>query len=169
VVALVVMVVGVMSCSTTASPPTSSDLHSTPGRTACGASADCASYPQPPTDNEGQPFCCLDTSALPACYTGNLASCESGVPIYCDEAADCAPGLHCCNLGAIRTSFQCLPSCNAEIQLCKTNAECENGKACTPYVCSGGAYVNSSQPLSTCGPLAFNPGFGTSFGCVPAP
>ena len=168
-VALVVMVFGVTSCSTTASPPMSADLHSTPGRTACGASADCASYPQQPTDNEGQPFCCLDPSELPACFTGNLAACESGVPIYCDEAADCAPGLHCCNLGALRTAFECMPSCNGQIQLCKTNAECENAKACTPYLCSGGAYVNSGQPLATCGPLAFDPGFGSSFGCVRAP
>jgi hypothetical protein len=107
-------------------------LRSTPGITDCGSIADCMSYPRQPNNSpEGQPYCC--TSSL--CAPGNLAWCESGVPYYCDEAADCESGLHCCRAG-IRTLYSCQPSCDDEPQLCKTDAECENGEACTPYNCA---------------------------------
>jgi hypothetical protein len=137
---------------------------STPGKTACGPTATCTSYPKPPTNQDGQPFCCVlgvstGDPESQTCHDGNLAACESGIPIYCDEAADCDPGLHCCEQ-TIRTEFACTASCGVRLQLCGTDPECENGQPCTPYVCDG-------EPLSTCG--ALGPSEQSGLGCVPAP
>jgi hypothetical protein len=120
-------------------------LRSTPGRTACGLDSDCMSYPMTSTNNEGQPYCCIAPGSRPFCGTGNLAACESGAPYYCDEAADCADAMHCCE-SPIRFMFRCVPSCGEQIQLCKSDSECENGLPCTAYTCNG-------QPLATCGAL----------------
>jgi hypothetical protein len=132
-------------------------LRSTPGRTACGPTttfsdggppvtkrSDCASYPRPPNNSEGQPFCCVGGDR-DACGTGNLAFCESGNPFYCDESADCDPGLHCC-LSSARTLFSCQSSCDARQRLCKSDAECDSGKTCIAYSCGGRA-------LGSCGVL----------------
>jgi hypothetical protein len=122
-------------------------LRPTPGRTACGLDADCESYPKMPNNSVGEPYCCarFGRGDRMACADSNLGACESGNPYYCDEAADCEPGLHCCK-GASRTMFRCQASCEGDIQLCKGDAECENGLPCTAYMCT-------LQPMATCGPL----------------
>ena len=137
----------------------SAALHSDPGHTACGASS-CMSYPQMPNDSPNQPFCCVigpstGDPTVATCADGNLGVCESGIPFYCDEAADCGAGLRCCE--AFR-GFACQASCGSGHQLCQTDAECDNHLPCTPYVCDG-------EPLATCGPLTAQEQSGWS--CTP--
>jgi hypothetical protein len=122
--------------------PGDSMLRATPGTTDCGPT-DCMSYPTMPSNQNGQPYCCAQGGY--SCVSGNLGACESGPVYYCDEAADCDEGLHCCTIAG-RTMFTCQKECEDRLQLCKTDAECQNGKACEPYNCG-------SQLRGLCGGL----------------
>jgi len=128
-------------------------LHSTPGRTDCGT-IDCESYPRMPHNEVGEPYCCATSTSF--CSSANLGPCESGVPYYCDEAADCEQGLRCCT-DTLRTMWTCRADCSHLVQICKTDAECENGETCTVYDCGRkqfrGVCGSKEPPWWGCSPL----------------
>ncbi len=78
---------------------------------------------------------------------GNLGACESGVPYYCDEAADCDrdAGLVCCE-SSVRVLFTCQASCSTgKPQICKTDAECQGGTTCAGVLNLYGLVVGTCQ------------------------
>jgi hypothetical protein len=110
----------------------------TPGVSACGNST-CPALPHPQQNTETESYCCVlgpstGDAYRQTCYrNANLGACESGVPIYCDDAADCNAGLVCC-ISEGRFLLRCQADCGTRTQLCKTDAECRNGKKCSGTV-----------------------------------
>src|SRR5262249_43992429 len=89
---------------------------STPGTVDClsgdAGSSSCASTPVPEMNRSTESYCCYRGSFSgdpdsATCVVGNLGACESAIPFYCDEAADCNPGLVCCR-SSVRELFSCL-------------------------------------------------------------
>ena len=76
----------------------------------------------------------------------DITSACGGLRVMCDESADCTNGDVCCvppnaNI-RIALNAQCSPkgSCKDPTyfpQLCKTNAECDNGQPCVSQICLG--------------------------------
>jgi hypothetical protein len=112
--------------------------------------------------NEVRTYCCVvgpNTGApvSQTCEYANLGVCESGIPYYCDETADCNAGLVCCMSTDLRPWAACTSTCTgAGVILCKSSAECTDGQTCTPATCDG-------QRIGTCGPLTAS--LAQSFGC----
>jgi hypothetical protein len=71
------------------------------------------------------PTSCLPT--FPGCVNGG------GMPIGCDDAADCPNGQLCCgNLSGQSAGSRCAATCpSPSIQICRTHAECHSRK-CAP-------------------------------------
>jgi hypothetical protein len=116
---------------------------SAPTRVAC-AGTTCAATATPSMNLDSEHYCCATAYAGDSpsfCVAGNLGVCESGNPLYCDEAADCQPGLVCCNSTVRGGLFHCAASesCGG-LQMCRTDAECANGKTCTTRMCAGASY-----------------------------
>lgn len=111
-------------------------------------------------------LCCYSSiapgGAADHCATSTA---QCGAPnIACDETADCAPGSVCCTGVAVLpkdasvSGFEaatCQPEATASciekqgvgsssVQVCKTDAECRNGKPCVVQSCYG-------RVLQTCG------------------
>src|SRR5262249_55628223 len=117
------------------------------GRVACGATT-CPSTPTFSMNLDTENYCCApgpSSADTPACEHANLGLCESGNPFYCDEAADCDPGLVCCNSTVRPGLFHCDVACG-DLQMCGGSAECRNGQPCTFRTCAGARY-------GFCGPL----------------
>jgi hypothetical protein len=110
------------------------------GRVACGATS-CPATPTPSMNLDSEDYCCgtTPTDGPAFCVHGNLGACESGNPFYCDAAADCLPGLVCCNDVVRPGLFHCAGGC-ADLQMCGTDDECRNGLRCTRRVCAGAEY-----------------------------
>jgi hypothetical protein len=130
------------------------------GQWACTGIACIDAGPTPPSDPGVVPcggtpckvpgnYCC-DTSQNPMptpskCVPDITSSC-GGLRQACNEAADCPNGDVCCvppnaNI-RIALNAQCSPkgSCMDPTyfpQLCRTNAECDNGKPCVQQLCLG--------------------------------
>jgi len=122
-------------------PPPGGDA----GTISCGGET-CVAYPEP-LDTDPHPFCCVDPLANPSpptCQT-MLGQCQTGIPFFCDETADCSPGLICC-VSTVRLLFACSSSCD-DIRLCRLSKECPGAMPCVPYICGG-------KSLATCGPLS---------------
>jgi len=120
------------------------------GKVAC-ASTSCPAFPQESTNGPDETYCCnvspvADPGQPSFCVQGNLGACESGNPYYCDQAADCGAGLHCCNVAARPGLFRCTNDCSGA-ELCRTDAECLNGLTCTFRMCA-------QNLIGTCGPMS---------------
>jgi hypothetical protein len=75
-----------------------------------------------------------------------VAATCSGSEQACDEKSDCPDNQICClyvtsTSGAFKITCQNGPTCPTSIlssaQICKTNAECGDGGACSNYNCGG--------------------------------
>jgi hypothetical protein len=126
---------------------------STPGFIDCmyggTGSASCVSTPAPEMNLSTESYCCYRgpfTGDPPSatCVMGNLGACETGVPFYCDEAADCDPGLVCCR-STVRELFSCSSGCAGQPQICKTDGECLNGTVCSGLLSNAGLVVGVCQ------------------------
>src|ERR1700722_15800216 len=103
-----------------------------PGVVTCGAA---------PCDVPSN-FCCLAQGTPSATETcdGIGTSC-TGLSEGCDETGDCASGSICCfvtSLTASGVSCQAGTACSGgtfSIQICKTDAECDNATPCVPQSC----------------------------------
>jgi hypothetical protein len=98
-------------------------------------------------------YCCVsrntDGSTTPACRADGTTCDNPAIEMHCDEAGDCAEGQICCSaLGAGGAPLlTCAPSCGMfGVQVCRTSAECRNGKPCVVQTCMG-------HTVETCGPL----------------
>jgi hypothetical protein len=101
----------------------------TPGTVLCAGVSTCPALSQPQQNADTESYCCLDPGGSQQCHIhANLGACESGIPVYCDDASDCEPGLVCCE-SDVRTLFSCQASC-PRLQLCKVDSECRDGKRC---------------------------------------
>jgi hypothetical protein len=111
-----------------------------PGQVACGAGT-CPATSTMSMDLDSESYCCAPASsgASAFCVHGNLGACESGNPFYCDEAADCDPGLVCCSSTVRSGLFSCATVCG-EIQMCRSSAECRNAQSCGFRTCVGARY-----------------------------
>jgi hypothetical protein len=114
---------------------------------------------------------CADAScSVPTkecCRTGQGDSCQvagamcAGMPVSCDEAADCpAPGDICClvssgiSLSSATTSCQRGPTCPkaaggttiADVQVCRSNHECQSGQ-CQFWSCAGNLIEACGNPV----------------------
>jgi hypothetical protein len=97
-------------------------------------------------------YCCIDAfDGGKACRDDSVSSC-SGDRKACDETSDCTGGTPlCCSPPSAAAppryydSTFCAPTC-ATYQVCKTSAECVNGKPCVSQTCRG-------RVVQTCGPL----------------
>ncbi|MDB4995507.1 MAG: hypothetical protein JWM74_2939 [Myxococcaceae bacterium] len=97
-------------------------------------------------------YCCIDAfDGGKACKDDSVSSC-GGDRKACDETADCTGSTPlCCSPPSAAAppryydSTFCAPTC-ATYQVCKTNAECVNGKPCVPQTCRG-------RTVQTCGAL----------------
>jgi hypothetical protein len=110
--------------------------------------------------NQVRAYCCVlapnaGNPASQTCDYANLGACETGIPYYCDEAADCNAGLGCCMSNDLRPWTACASTCTG-VMLCKSSTECTNGQSCTPATCDG-------QKIGTCGPLTAS--LAQAFGC----
>jgi hypothetical protein len=126
---------------------------STPGLVDCrygdAGSASCASTPVPEMNLSTESYCCYRGSFSgdpdsATCVVGNLGACESAIPFYCDEAADCSAGLVCCR-SSVRELFSCLADCGGQVQLCKTDSECLGGKTCSGVLSGDGLVVGTCR------------------------
>jgi hypothetical protein len=85
--------------------------------------------------------CCVDDDAGAAqcgakCGTG-------GIPIACDDSADCAPGKICCV--GVFGNVDCQSRCSGE-RLCHADSECDVGSSCVEVPCRG-------TVIGVCGPV----------------
>lgn len=131
---------GVDGGSPDAPPP---DGVSDPGVITCGATTCKAGGIATP----GAQYCCVEEAAggpTSSCKPSAERGCR-GHRLTCDEAADCGGATVCC---AERQRFGgsdfvvtgCRPTCITgapRFQVCKTDAECENGGSCLAYDCGG--------------------------------
>jgi hypothetical protein len=117
---------GGSSFSTGGTLPDGAAPGSTKGSVACGATP-CALGP--PNDYS----CCLTVTAFCAPAVGCLVI--PGIPMSCDDAADCPPGSVCCyTLSTSGIGSTCAPSCDAQSdQLCRTDGECPLGTTCKTH------------------------------------
>jgi hypothetical protein len=100
-------------------------------------------------------YCCDGAAAdggTQKCVPLSVSSCGD-LRRACDEAADCNGGQVCCippnNAPFVAYNAQCAPTCKNDplsYQLCKTDAECENGLTCVTQLCHG-------KEIRSCGPL----------------
>jgi len=132
------------------------------GTWACTAMACLDGGPTPPSDPgsvlcSGGPcasvdhFCC-DQQGVESCRSLPQPGTCAGPQRVCDEAADCPGGDVCCippNANIVVAYFtQCQKTCGIDdpyiYQVCKTSAECQNGKPCIGQPCQG-------KMIYTCG------------------
>ncbi|MBX3264803.1 MAG: hypothetical protein KF782_34345 [Labilithrix sp.] len=116
---------------------------SDPGVIACGATT-CQAGPLGAPAGE---YCCVEGAAggpASSCKSAAERSCR-GHRLACDEAADCGGATVCCaerqrSSGGDFVVTVCRPTCITgapRFQVCKTDAECENGGSCVAYDCGG--------------------------------
>jgi hypothetical protein len=118
------------------------------GRVQCGMTT-CPALSTPQQNIDTEDYCCLEIpgDGDPVCRHGNLGGCESGNPLYCDEAADCAPGLLCCDSAVRAGLFHCADDCaQAMLQLCRSDGECLNHQPCVHHTCGGGDLGFCGEP-----------------------
>jgi hypothetical protein len=135
--------------SGTSSPGTSVEVRTDPtsGFVSCAGASTCPALSHPQQNVDTESYCCVSDVSAVCVHNYNLGACESGVPIYCDDASDCDPGLHCCNSQG-RTLFACQSSCGDRMQLCRQDAECPNGTRCTGSFDASFGAAASSSPAS---------------------
>jgi hypothetical protein len=101
--------------------------------------------------------CCLDLNMNGHCVAHGTSCGTSGGPpeaaFNCEGASDCPSGQVCCGV-ADQTMLQaetvCMAKCPTEsssstqgqVQVCKGDKECQNGKPCIPQTCHSGSNLN---------------------------
>jgi hypothetical protein len=105
-------------------------------------------------------ICCVryaDAGPVRSCVGGaDFYRCETGMPVACDEAADCPPGLVCClsYWGNGLTMAGCAGQCSAsEMTACKAGTPCPTGSCAVRTCTSAGSppvLVSTCEPTATC-------------------
>jgi hypothetical protein len=108
-------------------------------------------------------FCCATQGAqgvTEAC--DSIGTSCSGLSEGCDETADCSSGSICClvtSLSSASVACQAGTACAGgifSIQVCKTDAECDNAMPCVPQTCmleGATVTIEACGSVPTCTPL----------------